>query len=344
MGLYRISGLAQSAGQTKPWSVVLKAPGAGGMASDDPAAPEYWKREARAYQSGYLQDLPGGLAAPRCYGVTDESEHEAWIWLEDIPQPTVPWTMDRHALAGFHLGQFNGAYLTGRPMPPDVDWLLQGGRTPGWIARVEPQIDRLYRFLETPLGRHWFRPGDHDRIERLFANRHVLLQALDRLPRCFCHHDAFRRNLMDRRTADGRVETVAIDWSYTGIGGVGQEIAMTIWVALQWLEVTAQQAAAFEQAVYEGYLAGLRDTGWRGDPRQVRLGYTATASLVNCLAWPIYMNDALKDAQSIALGESIIGHSIGEIIDQWATIQPQLFALGEEALELRVTVGQSEAY
>src|SRR5690242_7250595 len=53
-GLYRLAGTAQCASGLKPWSVVLKVKGGdGSIASDDPAAPEYWKREALVYQSGY---------------------------------------------------------------------------------------------------------------------------------------------------------------------------------------------------------------------------------------------------------------------------------------------------
>ena len=36
--------------------------------------------------------------------------------------------------------------------------------------------------------------------------------------------------------------------------------------------VPAADMPALEQAVYEGYLAGLHAAGWRDDPRLVRLG------------------------------------------------------------------------
>jgi hypothetical protein len=44
-------------------------------------------------------------------------------------------------------------------------------------------------------------------------------------------------------------------------------------------EVGLDKAQALEEIAFEGYLKGLRDAGWQGDPRQVRLGYAAAASL-----------------------------------------------------------------
>jgi hypothetical protein len=44
-------------------------------------------------------------------------------------------------------------------------------------------------------------------------------------------------------------------------------------------EVGLDTAQALEEIAFEGYLQGLRDVGWQGDPRQVRLGYAAAASL-----------------------------------------------------------------
>ena len=32
----------------------------------------------------YLAHLPGGLMAPRCFGVTEQLGGEVWLWLEDV--------------------------------------------------------------------------------------------------------------------------------------------------------------------------------------------------------------------------------------------------------------------
>jgi len=334
-GPYRFEGLARCAGEIQPWSTVLKVAGSGGRsASDDATQPEYWKRETELYQSGFLRDLPPGLSTPRCYGVVPLSEREIWLWLEDIPQPADNWTPERYGLAAMHLGQFNGAYLMGHPLPPNANWLLAGGRTPGWVAGAESRLNELDAFIETRMGQRWLQATDRNRVTRLYANRQALLQALARLPRCLCHHDAFRRNLLDRRAADGRVETIGIDWAYVGYGGVGQEIAMTTAVTLLWLDVAANQATTLNEIIFEGYMAGLRDVGWQGDARLARLGYTATVGLVWGMAWPTFMSRMLGEVQAAAALEDVIGHSADEIMDQWREVQPLIFSMGEEALTL----------
>jgi hypothetical protein len=40
---------------------------------------------------------------------------------------------------------------------------------------------------------------------------------------------------------------------------------------LQW-EAHEDKARDFDDTVFEGYLEGLRDAGWEGDPRQARFG------------------------------------------------------------------------
>ena len=64
----------------------------------------------------------------------------------------------------------------------------------------------------------------------------MLLAALDKLPQTFCHLDAYRPNLFLRRDADGSNQTVAVDWAFTGIASVGEEIANLLAASLIWLE------------------------------------------------------------------------------------------------------------
>ena len=90
---------------------------------DDPAHIDYWKREGLLYGSGLLDALPAGLRAPRCYGCDEPAEGIVWLWLEHIREDgDRVWPPARWALAARHLGQFNGAYLAGRPLP-HVPWL-----------------------------------------------------------------------------------------------------------------------------------------------------------------------------------------------------------------------------
>src|SRR5712692_10478566 len=84
-GLHRFTGSAQDGGERLSWSVVVKVvrlPEGGG--ARDPSHHWYWTREISAYRSGMLEDLPPGLTAPRCFGITEPAADVAWLWLEEI--------------------------------------------------------------------------------------------------------------------------------------------------------------------------------------------------------------------------------------------------------------------
>ena len=81
--VYRFSGQGRDQHQTIPWSLILKMLQSEG-GSADASAWNYYRREVDAYQSGWTADLPGGLAAPRCFGVLDHLDGTCWMWIEDI--------------------------------------------------------------------------------------------------------------------------------------------------------------------------------------------------------------------------------------------------------------------
>jgi hypothetical protein len=59
----RITGTADDAGTSLPWSVILKH----FHPPFDPASPRLV--DLHAYSSGLVADLPGAIRAARCYGV-----------------------------------------------------------------------------------------------------------------------------------------------------------------------------------------------------------------------------------------------------------------------------------
>ena len=128
-GILRVEGSAIASGGSVPFTLVLKvirAPLSGTVGaspgSADPADGSYWKREALAYQSGFLDDLPG-IMAPHCYGVEEQADGALWLWLEAVQDDGGPvWPLDCYGMVARHLGRFNGAYLAGRPRP-EYAWL-----------------------------------------------------------------------------------------------------------------------------------------------------------------------------------------------------------------------------
>jgi hypothetical protein len=235
------------------------------------------------------------------------------------------------------LGHFNGAYLVDRPLP-SWTWLSSG-----WLRHnIETSASALPLLrdsLDHPLVRRWLPGRASDRLFRLWEERDLYLDALDRLPQTLCHLDLFRRNLFARRTADGDYESVAVDWAFAGRGAVGEELVSLVLASFIFYEVGLDKAQAIEQIVFEGYLEGLRDAGWRGDSRQVRLGYAAAASL------RYKFNDigrwlaVMLDENLHAMFSDMLGRPIGEVLDQVAQVYSFSDRLADEARELMDILG-----
>jgi hypothetical protein len=337
-GVLRVSGVGLAEGRATSWSVIRKqlksAPG-----HDDPADWDFWKREALAYSSDLLVGLGDGLIAPACYGVDEIDDERIAIWLEDV-RPVGPstWPLARYGLAARHLGRFNGSYLTGRPMPA-WPW-LSPGRIRSWLALGERGANALPRLAEHPIGLAWLTGRSVDRIQRQWLGRERLLAGLDRLPRCLCHHDAFRRNLIAGQASDGGERTVAIDWAGVGRGAVGEDLGALVAISLQFLDVDAVDAAELDGIAFAGYIAGLDDVGASLDDRLVRFGYAAAASLLlgvgGACGWLDWL---VEDAGHVEQAQAAIGHPIDEILAQWRELQSFLLDLGDEAGDLLATIG-----
>jgi hypothetical protein len=273
--IYRYSGDGQDHGQIVPWSLILKALQPNGSNSLV-SAWDYYKREADAYQSGWLDDLPGGLVAPCTFGVTEAEDGRCWMWLEDVTNEIgSPWPLEHYRVVARHLGQFNGVYLTQKSLPKEPwmsrDWLRQ------YVEQSAQSIELLNNSRDHQLVRHWM-PGDMcEGVLRLWEDRDVFLDALDQLPQTICHFDVHRRNLFARRMVDCQDQTVLIDWAFAGPGPIGADLNPLVWASVAFFDVDFDQMQRLEHLVFNGYIDGLHDMGWQGDPQHVRLGFTASS-------------------------------------------------------------------
>lgn len=280
-GLYNFHGRGLADGVLKPWSVVLKKILRPEDGCQTPEELCYWRRELLAYQSGMLAALPPAIRAPRCYGVSEQARGGA-IWLEHIQERAEPaWTLEQFHNAARYLGQFAGAYLAGEPIPSfpwlcgslfrafyaDGDW---------WERFIDPHSAN--NAWQRPLVQAVYPAALQARVLRIWAEKWQWIAANERLPRVFCHNDAHRRNLMLRKVG-GREELVAIDWAFCGPGGLGNDLGELVGTSLSYFAIPPSQAEALETAVLDGYLEGLRQTGWDGNTELARLGYLIALSL-----------------------------------------------------------------
>lgn len=339
--VHRFTGTEREGDQVVPWSLILKvicdpAVHTGDareiFGRTDPSAPFYWKREALAYRSGALQDLPGGLCAPRCFGAIEHPGEAVWLWLEEVADRFEgQWPLEHYRIVARHLGQLNGAYLAGRSLPTGP-WVCQGLMR-AYAEQAAPVFARLRESLDRPLIRRLL-PGDRAaELLALWEGRETYLQVLERLPQTFCHMDAFRRNLFARRTPEGEDQTVAVDWSYVGCGAVGEELVPLVEASILFFEVDMSQARALYEIALEGYTEGLRDAGWHGDFRLVHLGYKAAANLrYGIAAFAEFLVTVLDENRELV--RQTVGLSLEQVVDLSAAANAQLVPLREGIPEL----------
>ncbi len=338
--VYRFAGQARIQAETVPWSLILKVLWADPSRAD-PAHPEWWCREAEAYRSNTLARLPAGFTAPRCFAVVERAGEGYWLWLEEITDSVGSlWPLDHYGVVARLLGQFNGRYVTGTPLP-DWPWLSQN-----WLRKTveltAPALQKLHENRNHPLVRRWLNASLQEETLALWQERERFLTLLDQLPQTLCHFDAFRRNLFTSRDSEGATHLVAVDWTFTGQGALGAEIHCLTAVAIGFFDVELAQAQALDEIVFAGYLAGLQDVGWRGDPRQVRLAYKATAiRFALGIVGPV-LEIFLNEEQHARMVQAL-GRPIEEIADHYSVIAAWLFAQLAEARRLQESLSNGKA-
>jgi tRNA A-37 threonylcarbamoyl transferase component Bud32 len=323
--LYRIAGQTEA---KDTWSLVLKIlyerPG------ETVDSPYYWKREYELYRSRMLDTLPQiGLTTPRIYNC-DEFPDACWIWMEDIQDEKRTWDWADHRLVARRLGRFNGAYLTGHPLP-DYPWLSDR-----WHCRIVPPLadvfDNLDDYLQLALVQRVLPASEKDEILSIWQERERFCAALAGLPQTLCHNDVFRGNVLYSRNG-----VKLIDWALAGRGVVGEELVCLAALSLYSPKIPLAQAETLDQDIFAGYVDGLRDAGWTGDARLVRLGYTCAMTLRGLAGVKqdvLLMRD--RDEHAMPQPGSRL-KSIEDVADFWAGIRR--FRLLKMAGEARSLLG-----
>jgi hypothetical protein len=329
--IYRFAGSAHRGAEVRPWSLILKVIRSPDN-TDDPASLNYWKREALAYQSGLLDNLPGGSRAAQCFGIVEQPGLEIWLWLEEIVDETqANWTLEQYGTVAHHLGQFNGAFLEKRSLLSQP-WLAPG-RLRAWVAGAIPAIPVPADVLAHPLVSRVYPEDIYKRMLRVWSERETWLAFVENQPQTLAHLDAFRRNLFVRQDRHEQIQTVLIDWSFVGSAAVGEEVGPLVQASLNFLEIDSNQAQALDEIVFASYLEGLRETGWQGDPRAVRFAYIASAVLRYSVG-VIGIASMIADEKQQTVIERIFGHPLAELVEVWSNTNRFLCDLADEAREV----------
>jgi hypothetical protein len=336
-GLFCFSGQSQNSKGIRPWKVVMKCINNPKEPNEDPRVWYYWRREILAFQSGFLSQLPPGVRAPRFYGVM-EKENGAWIWMEHIQETTGKhWSLEYFWRAARHLGSFQGKYLSGTLLI-DQPWLSktffrnvwdEGG---WWLGFMNPTSAE--NAWQSPITQRGFDDRQKSRVLQLLEEKENFFDANDRLPEVLCHNDSSRRNFMWSRSAQtGEEELIGIDWAFSGIGALGNDLGQLVGTSLFFFEYSPTDAETLEAAQLEGYLAGLADNGIQVDPRLVRLGYLLSLSLWMGAMLPGWAAVMLTPNSEFNV-RAMYGREAEEVLKGWVQLDEFCLERADEARSL----------
>ena len=123
---------------------------------------------------------------------------------------------------------------------------------------------------EVWLSRGWLRA--YLALHEVVAPNKVV-DRLDSLPQTLCHHDFHPANVVG---ANGEV---VVDWAYCGLGAFGLDAGVLVADGIADEAFSAELADEVADAVWNGYLAGLREGGWAGDESDVRFAFARGTAL-----------------------------------------------------------------
>lgn len=300
VGLYRFAGVGQDHQGPANWSVILKivqSPANVGWVDmgdgDDQTHWNYWRRELLLYQSGLLETLPEGMAAPRCYGVAELPGNFALLWLEDVSDSYGnAWPLERYALTARHLGRLNGMYLS-EYTAPAFPWFSRQ-RSRQWLTIIPPPQTVLW---EHPLMLARYPRPEVNTFRQMLLEHEQFLTRLDLLPKTVCHGDTYPTNFMSRYLVDGQEQTVALDWALTGIEPLGDDLGQLVFGAHTNLPEARREDVT--EMLFEQYIAGLRDSGCHYDSQLVRFGFATTAALRVGLFQVYLLGEELKQCDGM---------------------------------------------
>jgi hypothetical protein len=193
------------------------------------------------------------------------------MWLEDVSDTySGNWPLARYAMAARHLGRFNGIYISRRQLPT-FPWLSKH-RTRQWLSFIpwqdfpwdHPQVWQVYPNPELESFRSLL--NDHDRF----------LAKLEQLPKTISHGDTNPVNFISRHSARKLEQTVAMDWSLTGIEALGDDLGQLVYGT--YLNLRNYRLHDISETLFTSYINGLQDSGCRIDSQLVRFGYVVSAA------------------------------------------------------------------
>ena len=296
-GICRVRGTTGSAILKVARLPAVADPAKAFPASDEPDHWNYWRREALAYETGLAATAyaSAGITAPVLLEANTRADGGIELWLADVAGVAGwDWPVPRLARFAYELGVAQARWA-GRV--PDLPWLSRRWLSQ-YLAEGPPRLTRLD-------DADWDHPsvvvwpaGVRRRLRRLWADQDRLMAVAGAAERTLCHLDVWPANLVDEDQT-----SVLLDWSFTGDGAVGEDVANLIIDSCTDGLMDVGLLPAIEQGATDGYLHGLRDGGWTGSADAVRTAIAACGAAKYSWFAPAVAGRAARDR----IGQSSYG-------------------------------------
>jgi hypothetical protein len=254
--------------------------------SRDPASFRWWRREVELLRGDALDPYrAAGLRPPGLLGIFERPGEALALWLEDVHgRPGSAWSLVDFQEAARRLGLAQGRVASGSDAGQALERPgLSRGFLREYLADVATRVP--YWLLadlaawRRPLVAERFPAGLREPLVRLHAEQARFAGWVAAAPPTLAHLDVWPNNLF---AADDGL--VLIDWAFAGLGGLGEDPGNLVLDSAWDLLHPAALLPDLDGAVWSGYLEGLREAGWAGDERRVRLAMCASAVKYDWLA------------------------------------------------------------
>ena len=139
--------------------------------------------------------------------------------------------------------------------------------------------------------------------------------------------------MWSRSLQTGEEELIGVDWAFTGIGALGNDLGELIGTSMFFFEYSPTDAETLEAAILEGYLAGLADNGLTLDARLVRLGYLISLSVWMGLQLPGWSAWMLSPDSEFNV-QAMYGRKAEDVLAGWVQLDSFCLDRADEARTL----------
>jgi hypothetical protein len=305
-GIWRVRGPAGSAILKAARLPATTDPPKAWPTSNDPAHWNYWRRESLAYETGLAAAVyaDAGITAATCLQVDARAE-SVELWLTDLGGTEgtrgtagtegaggtggtggFDWTVPRLARFARELGA-GQARWAGRV--PDLPWLSRR-----WLAQYLAEGPGLMVSIEPADWGHpsvaaW--PAEvRRRLAELWADRDRMVSKTEAAERTLAHLDVWPANLLDDAGT-----SVLLDWSFTGDGAVGEDVANLIVDSFTDGLMDVALLPELAESATDAYITGLREGGWSGSADAVRTAIAVCGAAKYSWFGPATVGRAVRD-------------------------------------------------